>query len=99
VLEAAHEGLDVEDVADLAASGDIAHREPVAIPPAALVHGDRPLVVARCCDDRVGVVTTQAHRLLDHDVFARMQQLEGELGVEDRRRGDDGDVDRGIGRK
>ena len=97
MLEAADERLDVEHLADVAAVDDVSQGEPVAVPPTALVHGDDAIVLGGGCDDGVGVGAAQAHRLLDHDVLAGAQQCEREFGVQDRRCGDDRDVDRRIG--
>ena len=96
MLEAADERLGVEDLTDVAVVDQVSQGQPVPVPPAALVHGDDAIVFRRGGDDRVGVGAAQAHRLLDHDVLAGAQQGQGEFGVQDRRRGDDRDVDRRI---
>ena len=97
VLEPSDERLDVEDVTKVAAIEDAADRQPVGVPPAALVHGDRAVDLARQCDQRVGIGGRQAHRLLDDDVLAGPQQVARQVGVVDGRRGDDGDVDGVVG--
>src|SRR6056297_3932976 len=51
MLESADEGLEVEDLADLAVVDDAAQRQPVAVPAAALVHGDGAVVRGGGGDD------------------------------------------------
>ncbi len=63
------------------------------------MHGDDAIVFGCGGDDRVGVGAPQTHRLLDHDVLAGAQQCQREFGVQDRRGGDDRDVDRRVGRE
>jgi hypothetical protein len=97
VLEAAHEGLDVEHLTHQTELDRPGEGQEVGVPPAALVHGEDAVVGRRGRHHAVGVGEREAHRLLDHHVLAGVQQGHGELGMMGRRRGDDRDVDRVVG--
>ena len=92
MLEAAHEGLDVEHVAQQPVGDGPPDGPEVLVPPPALVDGEDQAAGAGLGQEGIGVGDGEAQRLLQGDVLAGPQQLHGDGGVGDRRQGDDGHV-------
>ena len=78
---AAHEGLDVEDLAEEPGADGAPERHEVGVPAPVLVHGEHALARRRGGDDLVGLGDGQAERLLAGDVLARAQQRQGQRHV------------------
>ena len=70
MLEPTDEGLDVEHVAQQVSFDRSIEGQEVPIPTSGLVNRDDPVVLAGDPDQFVGLGHGQAHRLLDHHVFA-----------------------------
>jgi hypothetical protein len=70
MVEPADEGLHVEDLTEQVGVDSPAQRQEVAVPPAALVHGDGAVHLGGGGEQQVGIGGGEAHRLLDHHVLA-----------------------------
>src|SRR6267143_3229871 len=70
---AADKRLHVEEVADAAGTDDVAERDEIGVPPAALKHRQHAFADRRLVDHAIYLVDSQRKRLLAYDVFACLQ--------------------------
>src|SRR3989442_5504847 len=80
MIVTADERLHVEGFADAAGSQNLAHRDVVRIPTAALVNGQREIARRRRVDHAVSLVDADGEWFLADHVLARVQS--GEHGIQ-----------------
>src|SRR4051812_6032234 len=66
----AESALDVDHLAELAASDRLLHREVIHVPPTVMEHAQHPGLAPGLIDQLGGVRQRESHRLFDHDVLS-----------------------------
>ena len=79
--EAAHVHLDVEDIADQSVLDDLLQSQEVTVVTPVVEDGERLLALLGRRDHLIGLLDGDAHRLLEDDMLARVEALDGQLGI------------------
>ena len=92
VRHAAHVHLDVEDIADQSVLDDLLQSQEVTVVTPVVEDGERLLALLGRRDHLIGLLDGDAHRLLEDDMLARVEALDGQLGMGVVRGDDNGEV-------